>query len=357
MLYGLRRMLSRCWGCALPNGSALSALSALLALLALSVLSACGPDFDDRQGIIREPRFIAVQSVPAEAVEGAAVTYRTLFVGPSGPLDTAEIDWALCTLRKPLAVLGPVHPECIESSGSGLEFIGDGPETVSEVPRGSCRTFGPEAPDTAPGEPPGRPVDPDDTSGYYQPVRVWAPGTGDEPFAIGQTRISCGLASATGEQISEYRRRYVLNRNPEVSSSRLVDGDDELPLEATDDDPSLLSGVVAPGSVWTWRVSWPACTESVDDLEVTGCPGAEPFVAFDLEQRAIVERRESIRVAWFATDGTLELDRTGRDEQDTRRSSQNTWTAPDEPGIVDFWVVLRDNRGGSGWQHYRVEVQ
>jgi hypothetical protein len=326
-------------------------------VLFMVAFSGCAPDLDDRQGIVREPRFIGVRSVPAEAEEGTPVAYHGLFVGPPGPLTSAELDWALCTLRKPLAVLGPVHPDCVEPSGPGLEPIGTGHEILTSVPRGACRTFGPEPPDTADDEPPGRPVDPDETTGYYQPVRVWAPGTGDEPFAIGQTRVYCGLAVATGEQISEYRRRYTFNQNPEIESAVLVDDDGVVELNPIGDDPTLVSGVVQAGAVMTWRVSWPACPASVDDLDETGCVGAEPFVDFDLERRILVDRRESIRVAWFATDGELEVDRTGRDEDDLERSSENAWTAPAEGGIIDLWVVVRDVRGGSGWQHYRVDVR
>jgi hypothetical protein len=342
----------------MPRDAASSMLRwSISAMLVVTTSSACAPDLDDRQGIIREPRFIGVTSVPAEAEEGTPVTYHALFVGPPGPLQDSDLDWALCSLRKPLAVLGPVHPDCIESTGPGLEPIGTGHEILTSVPRGACRTFGPEPPDTADGEPPGRPVDPDETTGYYQPVRVWAPGTGDEPFAIGQTRLYCGLATATGEQISAYRRRYTFNRNPELESARLVGDGGVIELEPIDEDPTLVSGVVAPGAEMTWRVSWPGCPASVDDLDETGCGGAEPFVDFDLERRILVDRRESVRVAWFATDGELDVDRTGRDEDDPERFSENVWTAPEERGIVDLWVVLRDVRGGSGWRHYRIEVQ
>ena len=62
-------------------------------------------------------------------------------------------------------------------------------------------------------------------------------------------------------------------------------------------------------------------------------------------------------VAWFATGGSFDNDRTGRDTSDLTASSDNGWHAPAAAGPVHLWVVLRDDRGGVGWAEYAFDVK
>jgi hypothetical protein len=88
----------------------------------------------------------------------------------------------------------------------------------------------------------------------------------------------------------------------------------------------------------------------------TGCTGAERYAGFDLGSQSVVDRREAIAVAWFATGGTFDADRTGRVSSDLTNTSDNGWKAPEARGLVHIWIVLRDDRGGVGWAHYPVHV-
>lgn len=88
-----------------------------------------------------------------------------------------------------------------------------------------------------------------------------------------------------------------------------------------------------------------------------GCPGAERYVNLDLATQAAVYQREGMHVAWYATAGTFDNDRTGRDGTDDTTSSDNGWTAPSATGPAHLWVVLRDDRGGVGWAGYALQVQ
>lgn len=59
---------------------------------------------------------------------------------------------------------------------------------------------------------------------------------------------------------------------------------------------------------------------------------------------------ETLTYSFFATRGSLSALRS----TDTTASGQPgivsvDWTAPPSPGPVRFWVVVRDNRGGTGW--------
>jgi hypothetical protein len=89
-----------------------------------------------------------------------------------------------------------------------------------------------------------------------------------------------------------------------------------------------------------------------------GCTGAEAYVYFDLATRALVDRREAMRLSWYADAGSFVDDRTGRTEdQADLTSTDNTWTAPPTAGAVTLWVVLRDSRGGLNWKSFRIWVR
>jgi hypothetical protein len=94
----------------------------------------------------------------------------------------------------------------------------------------------------------------------------------------------------------------------------------------------------------TLRVAWPP-------------EDAEPYVALDPREQVVAERRESMRVSWFATAGTFEHDRTGRAADELVSFTGNGWTAPDEPGAVGAWVVLRDARGGVAFAAMALTVR
>ena len=52
--------------------------------LVVIVVVGCKPEFDDRTALVEEPRVLAVQSTPAEALPGAQVLLRALYVAPTG---------------------------------------------------------------------------------------------------------------------------------------------------------------------------------------------------------------------------------------------------------------------------------
>lgn len=59
--------------------------------------------------------------------------------------------------------------------------------------------------------------------------------------------------------------------------------------------------------------------------------------------------RESLQLAHFTTAGDLSraFDTIAWDSDELSR--EVTWTAPQEPGLTRFWIVLRDFRGGSAF--------
>jgi len=344
---------------------------ALALAVALGSL-ACEPTFDDRSSEIVARRVLGVQITPAQAKPGQEVALRALVVEPSGTLPDFSLSWAFCNAPKPVAETNDVSPACLEPSGEQFESLGNGPSVHGKLPKEACRYFGPDVPPTKAGEDAGRPTDPDGTGSFYQPVRVIAEN-GDSPIiAVAQAGLVCGLPTLTGSQLLEYQKRVRSNEHP-VLEDVLIDADESRPLSVDDGTTAPLR--VGRGQRLTLRATWPTCpTEprcgdgvcGVDELSADcpedcmaprGCFGAETYVYYDPLARELVDRREAMRVAWFASAGEFEDDHTGRREDENESYSDGIWTAPDRAGAVHLWVVLRDSRSGITWQSYVVEVE
>jgi hypothetical protein len=312
---------------------------------------------------------LAVRSDPAEAAPKDTVKYTALYADATGTLTTAPIDWAYCEERKPLKELGPVSPLCLQRSADFILPLGIGATASGALPDIACRQFGPDVPQTKPGEPSGRPVDPDTTGGYYQPLRLVVSGDTGDAYTIGENRLLCGLAGATPEAAKDYKDRYRPNTNPAVASLTIVETGAALAL-----DDGKSTNPIGAGQHVTLRAAWNACPDpdvcgdgicgpdetaadcAADCAKPVTCTGAERYVNQDLATRTIIVQHEAMRVSWFATGGGYDLDHTEREAGDLTPSSDDVWTAPSAPGTVHLWVVLRDDRAGVGWQSYVLDV-
>jgi len=311
-------------------------------LFALGLAAACKPDLDDRLSLVDEPRVLAIRAEPAEARPGTEVTYTALVGQGLGADGLPALSWSYCTARKPLAELGPVSTACLGGDPDALLPIGNGATAQAALPKDACRSFGPEVPAPKQGEPAGRPVDPDETGGFFQPVILRKGGD----ISLGRARIACGVAGVTPELLAEFQQRYASNTNPALTEVVALVGGAEIPLEPG--DPGAGANRIPAGASVRLRASWPGC-------DGVPCAGSEPYVVFEPQARALVERTEAIRVAWFATDGAFDEDRTGV-EAGGGLSSDNGWMAPEVAGPVRLWVVIRDDRGGAGWLDFVLDV-
>jgi hypothetical protein len=312
------------------------------ALVALAILAGCVPTLEGRGSLVDEPRVLAVQAEPAEAAPGQAMGFRALYVDPLVEAPATAIEWAYCTDRAPLDRLEPVSPRCLTDQAEWLVPIGNGANAAGPLPGDGCRQFGPNPPAAPAGEPALRPVDPDRTGGFYQPVRLLVGGAA---FVTYQSRIRCAVAGTTLEQANELTRRSSINANPVILALEEVTPEGLKPI-APDAPHAVVSGAAA-----RLRVSWPSCPDAAV------CGGAERYVLFDPVERVVAERREAMRVSWFATAGTFENERTAVEPgEETPSASENVWQAGTMPGEVRLWVVLRDDRGGTSWQRYRLNV-
>jgi hypothetical protein len=351
--------------------------------LAAGVLAAvgCTPAFSERPSVITGYRVLAVQSEPAEwqrildpdTNQARPASYRALVTTPLGTVTDAALEWTFCTLPKPLTELNDVNIACFQNDPAFTVPLGQGPGVQGAVPETACRNFGPDIPENESY----RPADPDVTGGYYQPLRVLYRPTPDVLVpTFAKVRIRCGLAGASQEQVARFNRAYHANTNPRIATLE-ADGRALTPLEV---DPNAAPLEVRPGASVVLRVTWPACprvdacgdgvcgpTETREAGEgqcgadcdaPRACGGAERFLAFNAETRQLEEQREVMRVSWFTTSGggTVADDRTGRDASDASTFSEDTYTAPEQPGLFTVWAVLRDNRGGVTWSSVRVRV-
>lgn len=279
--------------------------------LVLVTLAACDDPLDQRLGIIEAPRVLAVIAEPAEAKPGAAVTYQAVIASPDGPLASAP-SWGYCTSPKPPTEDNAASTECV--GGDALIDLGTAPMVTGTIPAEACIRFGPDVP-------PGgfRPRDPDASGGYYQPVRIVIA----ELIAIGLSRITCNLPTAPFEAAARYRAEYVANANPTL-------------------EPIALDRVPADTDV-TLTARWPATS-------------AETYLYYEPSTQTLVDRREALRVSWFATGGTLAVDASAVDAVDPATSVSTIWRTP-AAGPAWVWFVLRDQRGGIAVQSQAITVE
>ncbi len=339
---------------------ATSLLVAACATVVLASAPGCQPDFAARASSVVQERVLAVRSEPAEAAPDQAVKLTALVVDPSGTRKTEAIDWAFCTRPKPLDELDDVSIACFQRTADWIVPLAVGPAVEGKLPLDACRQWGSDVPEPLPGQPAGRPADPDSTGGYFQPERLVIGASGSYVLALGQTRLVCGLPGATRDVLEEFKKTYTPNANPILADVTLATaGGAALPLPDVD---AAVTGeppaptIVHPGEPVSLVVSWPAC-------DAPPCGGAEPYPYYDLQQHALVARRESMRVSFFASAGSFRDDRVGRGEDERETSVENGWTAPASAdvaatgGLVHLWFVLRDARGGVTFRGATVQVQ
>ena len=62
-------------------------------------------------------------------------------------------------------------------------------------------------------------------------------------------------------------------------------------------------------------------------------------------------------MAWYASAGVLDLERSGRAADDLATVVDNSRQAPAAPGRATLWMVVRDDRGGVDRAELRGDVQ
>lgn len=350
------------------TGRILPFVPSALALLALA--GGCVPDFGVDLSAVRSPKLLAISASPAELKGGQVATLTALVAAPPGS-SAPSVSWSMCLARKPLTELGPVNPDCLDP-GSNAErlSLGEGESAVATLDEDVCRLFGPHRPAQTADGPAGRPVDPDVTGGFYQPIVASLGGVA----SLAAVRIDCDPANLNRDEALRYRRLYRPNENPRLAALSFGVGDDaperELPSDGT---PTKIKA----GSRLTLRASWDDCptdstcgdgycTSEEDHStceqdcggEPRGCAGAEAYVWYNRASQRIEARREGITVAWFSSSGGFENEQTGLAETEAASvfHTDNRWRVGETAGDATVWIVMRDSRGGQSWRTLAVHV-
>jgi hypothetical protein len=133
------------------------------------------------------------------------------------------------------------------------------------------------------------------------------------------------------------------NQNPTIASLTLQADTTSVALFTQGQAAAPAAAAVAPGATVNLEAAWTEATP-------------ETYPVFNLVTAALDMHRESLSVSWFATGGSFVHDRTGRGETEPELTTDNTWTAPETPGLVHFWVLLRDARGGVDFAEASIQV-
>ena len=287
----------------------------------------CAPTFEDRPWLVEEARILAVTASPAEARPGEGVNLRALVADPDGEVTLAP-QWTVCTQPRTIDERTAVSREC--ALGDALMPVG----SPAFVPGDACALFGPNPPPMVGDEPARRPTDPDPSGGYYLPVGVGLSSL--ELQGFGFVRLRCDLAGATRAVFDEWERRYELNVEPTVDGVRLIDGEQRIDLAdgpvTVDADASITLEAVMPSSA------------------------SEPYVVYDASLGALLDRSEVLTVHWYVTEGELERgQQTWSGDEASLPAVQ--WQAPDTEASVAGWVVVVDDRGGTTWSSFAIEVR
>jgi hypothetical protein len=320
-----------------PGGHTFATILLLIAVA--FVVTGCKPDLGAPISLVTGPRVLAIRGTPPEVAENASVVYDALTVDIGGTVDAPGIRWAQCLVPNPPANGNDVSSGCLQLP----DDAGPAPTFTATLPANACTLFGPETPPPQKGQPPTRPADADTTGGYYQPIRaIWSSDSGDQ-LSFDLERILCPLANAPTDDAGKYATDYVPNDNPQLADLVLDPAGAATPIFTATQTAAPSPGTVAAGQTVTLQADWSPTS-------------AETFLVWDVVSLSLVMQQESLRLSWYATGGSFAHDATGRSDTETETFTQNSWTAPEAPGPVHLWTVLRDNRGGIDFGFAEIDV-
>ena len=69
-----------------------------------------------------------------------------------------------------------------------------------------------------------------------------------------------------------------------------------------------------------------------------------------------MEKAETVRYIWFASDGEYTEARSGNALPQTQWQNTEKFAVPAETNLVKLWLVAQDVRGGVDWQSYELQL-
>lgn len=301
-------------------------------LVCLGLLALGGCDSFDPASYVQGLRVLAIRAEPPEIPSGAESMLTPLVVNFAPNADAGVMgdgivyEWALCTKIPRVGV--DIDPDCVDSNDPAiitpLPTLAGGATRVT-MPQRTLTQFGA----------------PDASGGLYVPVRL---------------RVSYGSDNVTAFERLRWQAGFVPpNNNPMLSSISHVptESDGELPdlgqtveLEPLPDD-SLAPLELPLGGKLRFRA--------------TAAPGsAETYTTFVGDPRELMTQQvtELVRFFWYSSAGKVGNEVTGEERPDTTLDTTkfaDSLMARD--GLIDLWLVAREERGGIDFMHRRIHVK
>ncbi len=288
-------------------------------LLLLLALPAC--DSFRPASLVESLRVLALRAEPAEIGSGEQATIRSLVVDLDAAPDAITYEWALCDKRPKVGV--DVDPDCYDLDTA--DFL----VPLPSLPGGTTQV-------TMPQRTVGDFGLPDPSGGFYVPVRLRVTAGGTRVTAFHRLRWKAGFVPP--------------NENPTLAGIGFlptgVDGD--LPDLGPPVDPQpLVDGTPfeAPlgGKIRLRASDAPGSSESY--TTIIGDPR-------DLRTGTVTE---GVRFFWYLSAGKADPDVSGEARPD---AVVDTTTYPESiaprGGLVDVWLVAREERGGVDFLHRQL---
>jgi len=305
---------------------------ALPPVLVLLLLGGC--DSFEPATLVQSLRVLAMVAEPAELASGEQATLRALVVDqdPQAAGRAVSLEWAICDKVPRPGV--EIDPDCWKLDSA--EFI---TPLVTQAD-GSTQVTMPPHTITDLGLP-------DSTGGLYVPVRLRVRAGGTTVTAFHKLRWKAGFLPA--------------NANPRLEGLAYVptEGDGELPdLGQTVVPQPLPDDSQAP-------LELPRGGKL--RLRASAQPGsAEPYVTFTGDIGAISDPsmimtqnvNELVRFFWYTSAGDIGTEVTGEERPDTTLDTTQYDSSVDaRGGLVDIWLVAREERGGHDYLHRQIRLK
>jgi hypothetical protein len=279
------------------------------------LLCGCTSTFDP-VSFVDKLRLLDVKAEPTDVAFGQTTTLTATAVNPGG--SAPAITWDACLLAPPPATGEAFNPDCasLPEGDPSLVPFGQGVSVTATMPALSTSMLGL----------------PDQTNGFYLPVRARLDADGQALVALYGLRIFLGPLTPNAP-----------NQNPTLTGiftvpSADAGADENMPLDEAN----------------------PPIVHSGDELDLRALvtpESAEMYVVFDGDPRTTPPRSvvETVRISWYTTAGELSNETTGNDKPDTTLKLDKH--QPASGATIDLWVVAQDERGGSDVLHRTLLFQ
>ncbi|MCU1278529.1 MAG: hypothetical protein JWM53_2075 [bacterium] len=282
---------------------------ALVVGLAALAVGGCGDQFDPAS-FVDTLRLLAVKAEPPEVAPGMVTALTATAVNPGGA--TPTVTWDACLLPPPPATGQAVNQDCIAlpQRDPSLVSFGAGLAVTATMPALSPSMLGL----------------PDQTNGFYLPVRVRLDADGKSLVSFYSLRLGLGALSPNPPNGNPTLTGIFRVPSADAGAAEDAPLDEAAPPEVHGSDEVALRALVTPES-------------------------QETYVVYDGDPRTTPARTvtEAVRVSWYTTAGHFTNEVTGVDKPDTTLVLDKHLPAAGTP--IDLWVVARDDRGGMDVLH------